>query len=88
MSFGCVTLYTSYITQAQTQHNGPITLTITDLSDTINSLCFSPNRYWLCAATGPAIKIWDLESKNQVEELKPEVSIVLNIIFIPISHQG
>lgn len=24
----------------------------------INSLCFSPNRYWLCAATGPSIKIW------------------------------
>merc|ERR1712172_403919 len=45
-----------------------------DHADTINSLCFSPNRYWLCAATGPAIKIWDLESKNQVEELKPEVA--------------
>ena len=27
----------------------------------------------LCAATGPSIKIWDLESKNMVEELKPEV---------------
>ena len=26
--------------------------------DTINALCFSPNRYWLCAATGPSIKIW------------------------------
>merc|ERR1712039_923665 len=45
-----------------------------DHADTINSLCFSPNRYWLCAATGPTIKIWDLESKNQVEELKPEVA--------------
>ena len=30
-------------------------------------------RYWLCAATGPTIKIWDLESKNMVEELRPEV---------------
>lgn len=29
-----------------------------DHTDTINSLCFSPNRYWLCAATGPSIKIW------------------------------
>ncbi|CAG7699084.1 unnamed protein product, partial [Allacma fusca] len=28
------------------------------------ALCFSPNRYWLCAATGPSIKIWDLETKN------------------------
>ena len=26
--------------------------------DSINSLVFSPNRYWLCAATGPSIKIW------------------------------
>merc|ERR1711864_60687 len=44
-----------------------------DHADTINSLTFSPNRYWLWAATGPTIKIWDLESKNMVEELKPEV---------------
>lgn len=29
-----------------------------DGGDIINSLCFSPNRYWLCAATGPSIKIW------------------------------
>lgn len=39
----------------------------------INSLCFSPNRYWLCAATGPSVKIWDLENKNVVDELKPDV---------------
>merc|ERR1712079_728414 len=32
-----------------------------DHADTINALCFSPNRYWLCAATGPSIKIWDLD---------------------------
>jgi guanine nucleotide-binding protein subunit beta-2-like 1 protein len=44
-----------------------------DHSDTINALCFSPNRYWLCAATGPSIKIWDLEGKNMVDELKQEV---------------
>ncbi len=29
-----------------------------DGGDSINNLCFSPNRYWLCAATGPSIKIW------------------------------
>lgn len=45
-----------------------------DGQDIINSLCFSPNRYWLCAATGPTIKIWDLESKACVDELKPEIS--------------
>eukprot|EP00457_Paulinella_chromatophora_P006141 gb/GEZN01006159.1/.p1 GENE.gb/GEZN01006159.1/~~gb/GEZN01006159.1/.p1 ORF type:complete len:343 (-),score=55.25 gb/GEZN01006159.1/:331-1359(-) len=40
--------------------------------DVINALCFSPIRYWLCAATGPVIKIWDLESKVCVDELKPD----------------
>ncbi len=38
----------------------------------INALCFSPNRYWLCAATETGIKIWDLESKSLVDELQPE----------------
>lgn len=66
-------------------------------NDIITALCFSPNRYWLCAAYGPSVKIWvssvvflkyfelativlhivisfqDLESKEMVEELKPEV---------------
>lgn len=40
--------------------------------DVINSLCFSPNRYWLCAAVGQTIKIWDLEDKKIVDELKLE----------------
>jgi len=43
-----------------------------DAGDIIHSLVFSPNRYWLCAATTLAIKIWDLESKVVVDELKPE----------------
>lgn len=29
-----------------------------DHNDIIEALCFSPNRYWLCAAFGPSIKIW------------------------------
>jgi len=37
----------------------------------IHSLCFSPNRYWLCAATNTEIKIWDLESKVEVDSLRP-----------------
>jgi guanine nucleotide-binding protein subunit beta-2-like 1 protein len=37
-----------------------------DAGDTIHSMCFSPNRYWLCAATEQAIRIWDLESKTLV----------------------
>jgi len=42
-----------------------------EAGDIIHSLCFSPNRYWLCAATASSIKIWDLESKVCVDELKP-----------------
>lgn len=41
-----------------------------DAGDIIHSLVFSPNRYWLCAATTLSIKIWDLESKGMVDELK------------------
>lgn len=40
-----------------------------DAQDIIYSLTFSPTRYWLCAATSSAIKIWDLESKTLVGEL-------------------
>jgi len=29
-----------------------------DAGDGINAMCFSPNRYWLCAASGPQVKIW------------------------------
>lgn len=43
-----------------------------EAADIINALTFSPNRYWLCAATGPSIKIWDLEGKVVVDELRPE----------------
>jgi guanine nucleotide-binding protein subunit beta-2-like 1 protein len=44
-----------------------------DAGDIITSLCFSPNRYWLCAACGPQVKIWDLEGKSIVDELSPAV---------------
>jgi guanine nucleotide-binding protein subunit beta-2-like 1 protein len=43
-----------------------------EAQDVIHALCFSPIRYWLCAATASSIKIWDLESKVCVDELKPE----------------
>jgi len=44
-----------------------------EAGDIINSLIFSPNRYWLCAATDSGIKIWDLESKSVVAELNKDV---------------
>jgi len=47
-------------------------LSTLEAGDIIHALVFSPVRYWLCAATASAIKIWDLESKEPVvEELKP-----------------
>ncbi|GAB2301491.1 hypothetical protein Dimus_035510 [Dionaea muscipula] len=44
-----------------------------DAATIIHSLCFSPNRYWLCAATENGIKIWDLESKSILEDLKVDL---------------
>ncbi|EDQ88501.1 uncharacterized protein MONBRDRAFT_37447 [Monosiga brevicollis MX1] len=41
-----------------------------DAKDSIEALTFSPNRYWLCAAAGSSIKIWDLESKKLVDDLQ------------------
>jgi guanine nucleotide-binding protein subunit beta-2-like 1 protein len=40
-----------------------------DAGSVINALCFSPNRYWLCAATEKNVLIWDLESKSVVAQL-------------------
>ena len=47
-------------------------LSMLDAGDIIHALVFSPVRYWLCAATASAIKIWDLESKVCVADLKPD----------------
>ena len=45
-------------------------------NDEIHALVFSPNRYWLCAATASNIIIFDLEKKSKVDELKPEFASV------------
>ncbi|RDA95565.1 hypothetical protein CP533_1209 [Ophiocordyceps camponoti-saundersi (nom. inval.)] len=45
-------------------------------NDEIHALVFSPNRYWLCAATASSIIIFDLEKKSKVDELKPEFASV------------
>jgi guanine nucleotide-binding protein subunit beta-2-like 1 protein len=45
----------------------------------IYDLTFSPNRYWLCAATSGGVRIWDLESKKVIADLNrntvPEFSL-------------
>ena len=48
-------------------------LYLLEAGDIIHALCFSPMRYWLVAATQKCIKVWDLESKSVVEELKPDM---------------
>jgi len=35
-----------------------------DAGSEIHSMCFSPTRYWLVAATALSIRIWDLEKKR------------------------
>lgn len=52
--------------------------------DIIHALCFSPIRYWLCAATASSIKVWDLESRLCVEELKPEIATAQSKKAVPI----
>lgn len=44
-----------------------------EAGDIINALLFSPDRYWLVAATNTSIKIWDLESKVLVTELNKNI---------------
>jgi len=35
----------------------------------VNALAFNPKKYWLCAATQNAIKVWDLENKQLLTTL-------------------
>mmetsp|Transcript_14731 Transcript_14731/g.21460 ORF Transcript_14731/g.21460 Transcript_14731/m.21460 type:complete len:332 (-) Transcript_14731:103-1098(-) len=44
-----------------------------DTMSCVNSLAFSPTRYWLAAATDNGIKVWDLSSKCLLTDLVPEV---------------
>jgi len=67
-----------------------------DAGDVINALVFSPNRYWLCAATAKGVRIWDLETKAVVADLnksEPEFGITKYIpnpaaISLAWSHDG
>lgn len=59
-------------------HPGKHLYTLTNGDSEIHALAFSPNRYWLCAACGPTIKIWDLEGKALLDELKPELININN----------
>lgn len=56
--------------------NEPKHLYSLEAGDIIHTLVFSPNRYWLCAATETSIKIWDLLSKTIVDDLRPEFPVI------------
>ena len=51
-----------------------------EAGDVVNALVFSPNRYWLCAATASCIKIFDLESK-WVEQQSRNLTVELTHEF-------
>lgn len=38
----------------------------------VHQVVFSPTRYWICAATESAIKVWNLETKSLVADLIPQ----------------
>ena len=61
-------IYWNFATSPRSQTNVFLAWSSTQMKRSFST------RYWLCAATGPSIKVWDLESKNQVEELRPEVA--------------
>jgi len=46
-----------------------------DAGSEIHSMCFSPTRYWLVAATALSIRIWDLEKKELVAEVSPQFDL-------------
>ena len=52
-----------------------------EAGDVVNALVFSPNRYWLCAATASCIKIFDLESKWVELQLCNQAAMLMLVIF-------
>ncbi|ODV93990.1 hypothetical protein PACTADRAFT_4883 [Pachysolen tannophilus NRRL Y-2460] len=48
------------------------TLYTLNSGDEIHALAFSPNRYWLVAATSSSIKVYNLEARKLIDELKPD----------------
>lgn len=44
----------------------------------INALAFSPNRYWLAAATMTGIKVFELQERTLLDDLKLEFDVSSN----------
>ncbi|EMG47315.1 ASC1 Guanine nucleotide-binding protein subunit beta-like protein [Candida maltosa Xu316] len=58
--------------------NSNKTLYTLDAKAEVHALAFSPNRYWLAAATTSGIKIFKLQERSLLDELKPEFAIGAN----------
>jgi len=57
-------------------------------NEPVNQLAFSPNRYWLCAATQSSVRIWDLENKDVVAEIEPEAKSKAECLSVAWSADG
>ena len=59
-----------------------------EASDIIHALCFSPNRYWLCAATQACIKVGThacaavLDAPSADHRLQCSITSTLIVIFL------
>ncbi|KAK8439847.1 cross-pathway control WD-repeat protein cpc2 [Candidozyma auris] len=55
--------------------NSNETLYTLNAASEVHALAFSPNRYWLAAATSSGIKIFNLQERTLLDELKPEFAV-------------
>lgn len=44
-----------------------------DAGDIVNGLCFSPERYWLCAVTREHVKVWDISQNKALLHEKIQI---------------
>ncbi|KAF3334743.1 guanine nucleotide-binding protein subunit beta-like protein A [Carex littledalei] len=81
---GCQSRWVSLCQRGQGWHDAFVDLAKAkrlyslEVGSIFHALCFSANRYWLCAATDDGVKIWDLKSKKVVLDLKPEMPTIKN----------
>ena len=55
--------------------NSKLTMYTLNANAEVHALAFSPSRYWLAAATATGIKIFNLQERTLLDELKPEFAI-------------
>ncbi|UYV60680.1 GNB2L1 [Cordylochernes scorpioides] len=49
-------------------------LTMMDNNESVESLAINPTKNFMSSTCGPAIKLWDLDHKTLVDEIRPEVT--------------